>query len=129
MVVQKKVPKRAENPKKVKKPKVKPAVNKTIRDTIKKRKEVAEKTAIQQKVEARLFRKKNVEVINEPKTTLEEIMMVADKRAKCCGLLMEKKAFGNRAQGVEELKKEIEVLNEKFRELKLIKGQEDARGR
>ena len=67
--------------------------------------------------------------IEEPKTTLEAIRRLSNKRSKLCGLLIKKKEFGPRAQGVEECKAEIERLNKDIEKLNLQKVQEDAAGR
>ena len=108
--------------------KVEPKVDSKRADS-KKRDELAEKIAIQQKVEARLTRPAPVKPIEPPKTTLEAIGRASDKRNKLAGKLIELKAFGPRAQGVEETIKEIEVLNKVIVELKAKKLLEDARGR
>lgn len=65
----------------------------------------------------------------EPKTTLDEIKLLSNKRSKLSGELMRKIAFGPRAQGKEEIKKEIENINKKIKELKEKKVEEDKRGR
>jgi len=112
-------------PKKVVKPK-KETVSKDKEAKIKAQEE-ANNSA---RVEARWARIKELEQkpVEEPKTTLEAIKRASDKRARLAGLLMQKKAFGNRAQGVEELKAEIEELNKVIEELKIAKVAEDAKG-
>ena len=114
MVVQKKVPKRAP---KVKKPKAK----------VEPKVEVKEEYSVEAR-HAKLAAME-IEAIEEPKTTLEAVQRMSDKRAQLCGQLMNKIEFGPRAQGVDELKEDIASLNVQIEELKLEKVLGDAKGR